>query len=162
MSEISFRCDDMFEGLARWLRAAGYEAVCEQGIGDAEVVRRAEREGRMLLTSDSGIMERRPVREGRVKCLMLPRGLANEEALSYVMGALGLELRPARCMACGGELKSLPKESVEGEAPPRVYRAYDEFFRCDRCGKLFWHGSHWEKIVATLERAREAARRLRG
>ena len=36
-----FACDAMLGGLARWLRAAGYDACWQEGIDDGELIRLA-------------------------------------------------------------------------------------------------------------------------
>ena len=53
-------------------------------------------------------------------------------------------------MSCGGELCRGSKEDLHERIPPRTYRWLDEFFVCRRCDKLFWHGTHWQRIVETL------------
>jgi hypothetical protein len=53
-------------------------------------------------------------------------------------------------MACGGRLLAVPKESARPEAPPRTFAWCEEFFRCDRCAKLFWQGTHWRRIETLL------------
>ena len=55
---MSFLCDAMLGGLARWLRAAGYDAEFEYGIDDCELIRRAGEGGRILLSSDGPMFER--------------------------------------------------------------------------------------------------------
>ena len=57
----------MLGGLAKWLRAAGYDTYyAREGtdVSDRSLIEKALEEGRVLLTSDGGFMERRPVREG--------------------------------------------------------------------------------------------------
>ena len=39
--EPIFLCDAMLGGLARWLRAAGFDPLFEYGIDDREIIRRA-------------------------------------------------------------------------------------------------------------------------
>lgn len=29
----------------------------------------------------------------------------------------------------------------------RNYRAYDEFYVCRKCGKVYWQGTHWQRRV---------------
>ena len=51
-----FACDAMLGGLARWLRAAGYDASWHDGIEDrAALVRLARAEGQTVLSSDDDI-----------------------------------------------------------------------------------------------------------
>jgi uncharacterized protein len=33
-----------------------------------------------------------------------------------------------------------------------VIEDHQEFFLCKGCGRVFWHGSHWDRIVGRLER----------
>ncbi len=148
--EARFFCDAMLGGLARWLRAAGYDASYEYGIDDADLVRRAEVQGRTLLSCDGPLFERTAIASGRVRALRLPRGLSNVQALGFVMRQLKLPRREAMCMACGGRLAEAPKHEVMDEAPPLAYRNCDRFWRCSACRKLFWHGTHWHKIDRQL------------
>ena len=147
---ISFLCDAMLGGLARWLRAAGYDAEFEYGIDDAELVRRAEREGSVLLSSDGPLFERNVIRGGTVRALFVPQQRSKLQQLRFVLRELKLPLLSPRCMACGGELSEVPKHTVVAEAPPLAFRNCERFWRCGRCGKLLWHGTHWQKITRRL------------
>jgi uncharacterized protein with PIN domain len=42
------------------------------------------------------------------------------------------------------------KERVRDRIPPRTARWKDEYFLCAGCGRLFWHGTHWERISRVL------------
>lgn len=156
--EPTFICDAMLGGLARWLRAAGYSAAFDVHIGDGELVRRALEEGRCLLTSDSGIAERYAVAEGLVRFVFIPMGLSTTQQLAHVIGALELLPKSSRCMDCDGELAVVPLAEVQHEVPAKVRDLCPQFFRCQGCGKLYWHGTHWESIKGRLQRAVELAR----
>jgi uncharacterized protein with PIN domain len=151
-----FFCDAMLGGLSRWLRAAGYDAAFEYGIDDAVLVRRAGEEGRIVLSSDGGIFARTIVKNGNVPALHVPRATPSTEQLVFVLRAYGLGTAEPRCMACGGELREVPKTDVAQVAPPRSFAAYEQFWTCVSCTKLYWHGTHWAKIARTLEDARSA------
>jgi hypothetical protein len=146
----AFWCDAMLGGLARWLRAAGYDAAWVEGIDDIELVRRAIADRRLLLTSDSGVARHGAVQAGLVRALLVPPGKRKFEQLKFVVQALRLPLRPPRCMACGGRLTAVPRDSARPEVPARTFAWCDEYFRCERCAKLFWRGTHWERIAARL------------
>jgi uncharacterized protein with PIN domain len=145
-----FLCDSSLGGLARWLRAAGYEArQGAAGRGD-RLVGEAAREGFVLLTSDSRLLDRRPLREGAALALWIPSAFSKREQLAMLMRDLGLQPRAARCMACGGELQPTPKEAVRSRIPPRTALWRDEYFLCAGCDRLFWRGTHWERISGAL------------
>lgn len=157
MSEAShprFACDAMLGGLARWLRAAGYDASWHDGINDGDLIRLARAEGRTVLSSDDDLFEFAVVRDGTVPALFVPRGLDVQAQLAHIIRELRLPLREPRCMACGGELTEMTKEEAAGRVPPRSLAFYPRFWKCVGCGQAFWHGTHWGKIE---ERLRQAA-----
>jgi uncharacterized protein len=151
---VRFLCDAMLGGLAKWLRAAGYNAYyASEGtdVSDATLTRKALEESRVLLTSDGGFLERKPVRDGSVGFLKVPH-LPLEDQLRLVVEHFGLVRRQSRCMECNGELDTVPREAVARRVPPGVVRDHEAFFLCQACGRVFWHGSHWQRISDRLER----------
>ncbi|MDP9425843.1 MAG: Mut7-C RNAse domain-containing protein [Actinomycetota bacterium] len=149
-----FLCDAMLGGLAKWLRAAGYDTYyAREGtdIDDRALTEKALREGRVLLTGDRGFLERVPVRDGRLKLLLLPH-LPVEEQLRAVVERFELTPRPSRCMECNGKLETVPFEEIADRVPLGVARQRREFWRCRNCWRVFWHGSHWARISGRLER----------
>jgi uncharacterized protein with PIN domain len=109
-----FACDAMLGGLARWLRAAGYDASWHDGIDDGDLVRLGRTEGRTVLSSDDDVFAFAVVRDGIVPALFVPRGLTVQAQTTHVLRRLGLPLREPRCMVCGGELGELAKEGRPG------------------------------------------------
>jgi hypothetical protein len=147
-----FACDAMLGGLARWLRAAGYDASWQAGIEDWELIRLASREGRVLLSSDTGIFKVGIVRDGDVPALFIPHGLDKHQQLAFVLNHFGLRPTTPRCMSCGGALRALPREAARGRVPERTFACVEEFYECERCGRLLWPGSHWQEIAGALAR----------
>lgn len=165
---MRFACDAMLGGLSRWLRAAGYNTSWTYGIEDRALVEHAYEQGRTLLSSDAPLCRailarglpslpskpppRPPIGPGPYpKALYIPRGLHKLDQLRYVLKELSLPVRGSLCMACGGELDRVRREEVAEKVPPRVLLEVARFFRCGDCGKIYWEGSHWRKISASLE-----------
>jgi len=140
----------MLCGLARWLRAWGYDASWTYGVEDAELLEQARREERIVLTADSGILRRRRVRARDPRAVAIRNGAAPLAQLRGLVETLGLPRGSPRCMACGGFLARVEKSSVADEAPPRTFAWLEEFFRCRRCGRLFWKGTHYRRIQERL------------
>jgi uncharacterized protein with PIN domain len=150
-NQIAFFCDAGLGGLARWLRAAGYRASWESGIDDDVLLSKARRAGATILTTDSMLMERRLLRDRIIGAMWLPPTLSISEQLTRVFREFDLAVSKPRCMSCGGELIRADKEKLEDRIPPKTYRWLDEYFVCTSCAKLFWHGTHWQGIVARLK-----------
>jgi uncharacterized protein len=144
--EARFLCDAGLGGLARWLRAAGYEARWRLDIHDQELIREAQREGLTIVTTDSLLMERRVIRSGELKAVWIPPALRARQQLAAVLNELRLPVLESRCMGCGGVLQRVDKEAVRDQIPARTYQWLEEFWRCSACGKLFWQGTHYERI----------------
>jgi hypothetical protein len=88
-----------------------------------------------------------------VRALYVPRGLDKFAQFRFVLRTLDLPVREPRCMTCGGELAELNKQAVRDEAPPRTFACVARFWRCARCGKLLWKGTHWTRIDDALASA---------
>ena len=151
--EPRFACDAMLGGLARWLRAAGYDAFWRQGIDDHELIRLSRDDGRTLLSCDTKIFDYRLIRDKLLPALLVPLRLSPQEQLAYVLAKWNLPLGQPRCMACGGSLVEVPKDEVRDRVPTRTFAWLDRFWECDRCRRIFWHGTHWQRITQQLRSA---------
>jgi uncharacterized protein with PIN domain len=139
----------MLGSLARWLRFFGYDAVfLEPGPEDRVLEEQARAEGRWLLTRDRKLASVGPR-------TMLVRADDLEDQLLEVFVRLGLRPDPslerARCSECNGELLEVSREDVAEVAPPHVLATAPRFRRCTGCGRVYWPGSHGERILERME-----------
>jgi len=148
--QIRFLCDAMLGTLCRWLRFFGYDA--EYGgvrMADSEMLARAADERRWLLTRDRDLAS-----IGVRTTLVRSTGL--EDQLVEVLARL--QLRPApnldhsRCASCNGELGEADREAVAGIVPPYTLSTARRFRRCRGCGRVYWPGTHGDRINARLRR----------
>jgi len=138
--------------LAKWLRIAGFDATFYKDIDDDRLVRLAIREERVLLTRDAGILERRVAMTGRLKAILVTNEHVKSQ-LHQVVTELGLagKFSPfTRCAECNALLVSVEKQEVEGLVPPYVYRTRSQYMRCPTCRRVYWRGTHWEKMSKQL------------
>lgn len=148
--EPRFLVDAMLGKLARWLILLGYDARFAGGSGraDLELLEEARKEGRVFVTRDRGI----PAVAGVPKVVIARAGL--EEQLRQLALELGLRPDPAklfsRCPDCNEPLETLAREEALPLAPPKVRTLETPFRRCPRCGRLYWNGTHTDRIVEKL------------
>ncbi len=148
-SRPRFLADAMLGRLARWLRILGYDAAWEEHVSDAELVRRAVQEERILLTRDRALES-----EWRVSDIHNVRAEEPQAQLGEVAAAfdLGPGAKPfSRCSLCNVELEPCTREDARGRVPPRVHAAGDRFWRCTGCGRCYWEGSHVDRMRRVLE-----------
>ncbi|MDR5867514.1 Mut7-C RNAse domain-containing protein [Halomonas koreensis] len=138
--------------LARYLRLLGVDCRYRNHAGDAELAARAEAEGRILLTRDRNLLKRRRIALGRFVRADDPFDQLAEVARAF---DLGDELAPfTRCTRCNGRLVAVDKAAVDHRLEPLTRRYVDDFLQCDRCGQVYWHGSHVSRMQALVERLR--------
>jgi uncharacterized protein with PIN domain len=142
-----FLADANVGRLARWLRAYGYDAAYAAHIDDSQLIGRALAEGRVLLTRDSGLMQRRVVARGSLPAVLL-RSDRVDDQLRQVVGELELagDRALSRCLECNVELEPRPKAEVSERLPPHVRATQVRFSECPRCGRVYWPGTHWQRM----------------
>jgi len=151
---MRFIADGMLGKLSRWLRLAGHDVTY---IGDAKLppetqddalLEWAKLEKRTLLTSDLALHRRAMKIE--VKSILI-KGSDVVSQLIEISKRIGqrIEVNPenSRCPVCNGFLEFINKERIKGVVPASVFRIQRKFWRCAKCGKLYWHGSHWKTII---------------
>ncbi len=142
--------DSMLGRLALWLRILGFDVAYEKAIDDEEIVERARREGRIILTRDTLLVKRRWVRENHI----FIESDRFREQLREVVSVLGVDEARflTRCVRCNVILEDVEKEEVKEEVPPYVYSTQEAFSRCPVCRRIYWGGTHRDEMRKELER----------
>jgi uncharacterized protein with PIN domain len=130
--------------LAAYLRMAGFDAVYSNSAGDDELAAAAASQHRILLTRDVGLLKRAQVTHGYYVRETSPPAQLREVVRRFDLARL---IKPfTRCMACNAELEPVPKEAVRGRVPDEVHARFDDFRACATCGRVYWKGSHYERM----------------
>jgi uncharacterized protein with PIN domain len=147
---VCFVIDGMLGSLARWLRLLGYDADYDNRRDDAELVRLARAENRVLLTRDQALAARRGVQTLLIASQVLDEQLA--QVTAAFPRAAGSE--PARCPVCNTALVLATPEELADRLPAYVLHKHHDFRRCPGCDRVYWPGSHWQNMQARLQRRR--------
>jgi uncharacterized protein with PIN domain len=156
---MKFVADSMLGKLARWLRILGYDTAYDPYGEDNALIRQAQAEGRILLTRDRPLSERMP--NGR--CLLVAAGDLDGQVAQLVAEIdLDLDRRTfTRCLICNEPLVALSRPKAEGRVPPYVYKTQTRFQLCPACDRVYWRGTHLDRMSERLERIRMVAGRQR-
>jgi uncharacterized protein with PIN domain len=149
-----FVLDVHLQKLARRLRLLGFDVDYQPDRDDAELADIAERENRILLSRDRQLMMRKKVTRG-----LYVRNTDAEKQVNEVLDRLDLRgrCRPfTRCIECNGAIESLDvtdggSSDLADRIPPGVRSWCREYYRCRGCGRIYWKGSHYEKLKKRLE-----------
>ncbi len=153
---MKFIADGMLGKLSRWLRMLGQDVTYSTRLKDDEILAIAEKEQRVLLTRDSELHQRATAKG--ISSFSV-KGKTEAEKLAELAGTFGfpliIDLKISRCPKCNGRLLSTPKETLSGKVKKNTFIHYKEFWKCSKCGRVYWQGAHWDGIRATLEEAKK-------
>lgn len=150
---VRFMLDVHLGKLASLLRLCGFDAAT--GTDDEDLARRAAREDRVVLTRDLGLLKRATVRHG---CWV--RHTSPESQLLEVLERFDLagRMEPfTRCLRCNTCLVPADAQTVADRLQPRTRAAFRQFRRCPGCARVYWRGSHFDRLAGLVERARTGA-----
>ncbi|MBD3286576.1 hypothetical protein GF359_08385 [candidate division WOR-3 bacterium] len=139
-----FLVDVMLGKLARWLRVLGWDTEYRKDKSIDELLDRAAREGRVLLTRKQLEHER----------LVYIKSEILEEQLKQLERQFGVitDARPfTRCIECNRMLERTDKKTVRGRVPFYTYSTQESFYTCPGCGKVYWPGSHHQAMLKKVE-----------
>ncbi len=148
---MKFICDDNLGKLAKWLRTLGYDTLFFDPIEDGELISKALKENRVVLSRDTHL--------SRFKLKLGERLLRIEsdqplEQLNQVVQHFKLKTDKSqlfsRCLVCNQPLEKVEKEKIKDRLYPYVYQTQNNFMRCPGCDRIFWSATHVERMRRTL------------
>ena len=149
--DLRFVADAHLGGLARFLRMLGFDTLFEQRFADAGIRRLADEDGRIVLTRDRELLKCSDVARGCYVRALKPEAQLAEVAARY---RLAPAARPfTLCLHCNLPLEVIDKAAVADRLPEQVLLVQQAFTRCRGCERVYWPGSHYERMRAALGRA---------
>lgn len=147
---MKFICDDNLGKLAKWLRTLGYDTLFSRTMPDSELLSKALNEDRVILTRDRKIIELKVVS----KYLLIESDKPLSQ-LKQVKDKFSLQTSVeklfTRCLLCNTPLIPVEKEKIKDKIPPFVYKTQKNFVFCSKCKKIFWSGTHVQKMTERLK-----------
>jgi uncharacterized protein with PIN domain len=148
---LAFIADAHLGGAARMLRMLGFDTLYDNALNDPEIVDMAAAERRVVLTRDRELHKRRDVLRGCYVHALKPEAQLREIDTRYDIAA---RMRPfSLCLHCNLPLATADQASVAAVAPERIRGFYRDFKRCPGCERVYWEGSHWERMRGVLAAA---------
>ena len=135
--------------LARYLRALGFDTAYDREYEDREIAERSVKEGRILLTRDVGLLKHRNLTRAYWLRSQYPMKQLREIMLRFDLFS---QMKPfSRCIACNGSIFEVNKKDVADQLQVKTRKYYDVFYRCSECGKIYWQGSHYERMKTFVD-----------
>lgn len=144
-----FILDTHLGRLAAYLRMMGFDTLYENDYADDVLADVSAKENRILLTRDLGVLKRGIVTYG-----YFVRNTNRRERLLEISARYDLAKHIeafGRCMTCNGDLATVDKETVRESVSGNTYDSFDKFQQCQSCQKIFWKGSHYDKMQVLID-----------
>jgi uncharacterized protein with PIN domain len=134
--------------LCKALRMLGFDSLYRGNLSPSEAIQRAIEEQRIWIRSQPQELN---LQYGIRYYVVLSSEVAAQLAemdlqLNLHSGAYPLSL----CLKCNYPIDSIPKSAAQGGVPERVFTDFDLFYRCPRCRRFYWPGSHYQKMQAKV------------
>jgi len=157
MKELKFVTDGMLGKLTRWLRMLGHDVEYTGSMDDKELIRKAKKDSRILLTRDVELYKQAIARGADAFLIENPNQTADLANLARRFKfKLEVDVKVSRCPKCNSKIKAVSKASVADKVPSTTSSNYDEFWQCQGCAQVYWRGTHWKRIDKTLKEAKKA------
>ncbi len=150
LRRTAFILDVHLGKLARGLRLLGFDVSYRNDYDDPEIIRRAVREHRIILTRDRRLLQDRAVQHG-----YWVRSRHLEGQMGEILARFDLRGQVkafSRCTVCNGGLTAVPRAEIVERLPPRTRRYYDRFWMCPDCMRVYWKGAHYHHLLRRVRR----------
>ena len=145
---MKFLADEMLGKLAKWLRIMGCDVVYKNKVSASEIIDCCRKEGRILLTRDTRLL----AGNKDIASLLISSDHFREQ-IKQVLKDFAIDPRPralSRCLRCNQILVAEDKQAAKDLVPPYVFQTQEEFWRCPSCQRLYWPGTHHQRMLDEL------------
>jgi uncharacterized protein with PIN domain len=148
--DMRFVLDTHLGKLAAHLRMLGFDSLYGRDCRDEELAHISAGQQRTLLSRDRGLLKRSLVTRGYLVRATHPREQLIEVCRRF---NLSRSIAPFRlCLHCNTPLQVVRKDLISHRLPTETRKHYDEFHICPGCNRLYWKGSHYQRMASLIER----------
>lgn len=133
----------------------GFDSLWRENLSDEEILKLRKKEGRIVLSRDRRLVRSCAPEASHLILADEPRAQVRE-----IVERFGLQggIDPFTvCLECNGAIKPVKKETIASRLEPETRQSFEEFFMCASCQKIYWKGSHYDRmseLIAELRRGR--------
>ncbi len=143
-----FLVDAMLGNIAKKLRLFGFDSEYSSSISDEDLIQRAKKENRILITKDIFVSEM--TQKQKISVIQITKHEEMEQLVQIFKNLKISELtvngNNARCTECNEKLIIINKDLVLNQVPEGILEKIDDFCKCPQCNKIYWEGTHIERL----------------
>lgn len=156
-SKPNFLVDAMLGNIAKKLRLLGYDSKYSSNSKDDELIIKAKNENRILITKDLPLAEKAKKQKAFVINLINDKEM--EQLIQIFKNletpSVSVSGNNARCTECNGRLQVIEKKSIMNKIPEGVFEKIDDFWKCSNCNKIYWEGTHIQRLQKFVDELNE-------
>jgi uncharacterized protein with PIN domain len=145
---MKFIADVHLGKLAKLLRMLGFDTLYDNSVSNKDLISIAVEENRILLSRNNSLKNISELRS------FIIADEHSEAQLKQVLQHFNLkdQLHPfTRCIICNSMLQSVSKNDIISQLPQNTALYYNEFWQCNNCKRIYWKGSHYERMKKLIE-----------
>jgi len=153
LRQPEFIADVHLGSLVRYLRMLGLDVVYKNDYSSEEIIETSINENRTILTKDRELLKNKKITHG-----YWIRSEGAEEQVKEIIKRFDLKENInefIRCLECNNILEPVKKEKIADRLPEKVREWQNEFRYCSHCDKVYWKGTHYEKMLQFISRIKE-------
>lgn len=139
--------------LAKYMRMLDFDVSYRNDYTDNQIINNSLKEKRAILTRFLGILKQTRVTRGYWVRNTNP--LIQIEEIVERFNLRNLIKEFTRCIRCNSLLKSIDKEKIFSGIPIKVKALQSEFYICKTCDKIYWKGTHYDKMSLFIEKLKK-------
>ena len=143
-----FIVDAMLGKLAKKLRLLGYDSLYSSSMDDDMILQLAKNENRILITKDVPL-----ILKAKKKKIWNVQITSDDEIEQFLqinkkesLGKCTVSGGNSRCPVCNGKLQYIEKNEVSDKVPAGVLENMKDFWKCTKCEKIYWEGTHIKNL----------------
>ena len=143
---MKFLCDQMLGSLSKWLRILGFDTYfANNKMTDNELLNIAFKENRVLISRDKELIIRG--NKKKIKTIELfSKNLDDQLRDVFKNFTINNKNILSRCILCNTLLINIQKNMIKDKVPELIFENNEKFWFCKKCDKVYWMGSHYDKI----------------
>ena len=151
LQKIRFIADVNVGKLALLLRMLGLDTEYSSRFLDKDILSLSKKEKRIVLSKDTGLLERKQIIFGKHV-----RSIYPDDQLVEIIQYFGIN-GPfnyfSRCLRCNKKLVQVEKNDILHRLEPKTKKYFNRFKICPQCQRIYWRGSHHEKMKRRLQKS---------
>lgn len=148
LREPRFICDVQLGKLARYMRFFGFDTLYDNNFSENKIIEISNNLKRTILTKNIHLLKNKTVTHG-----YWIRSQNTEQQIVQIIiySDLLSHIKPfSLCPLCNGKLEPVDKENISDKVLAETKLYFNEFSICQKCRKIYWKGSHYNKIMILI------------